>query len=239
MNKLQIFNNEEFGEIRTITIDGEIWFVLADVCKALELSNPRMVAKRLDEDEVCKFDLRGQSGLAHIVNESGLYKVILRSDKPEAKPFTKWITSEVLPAIRKTGKYEIKTNKNKTLDQEIKLKNSRSRIANAYLKIANNTALPNEYRQIMLTCAANELSGTDILPLPTSERRTYSSEEIGEKLGISANKVGRLANANNLKTEEFGIRVWDKSKYSSKQVEAFRYYENVISTLEEILKTEE
>lgn len=136
----------------------------------------------------------------------------------------------------KTGKYEIKAPKNKILDQEIKLKNSRSRMANAYLKIANNTALPNEYRQVMLTYAANELSGTDILPLPSSEKRTFTATEIGEKLGISANKVGALTNTHDLKTDEFGKFVWDKSPYSPKQVETFRYYENIIPVLEEILK---
>ena len=62
-----------------------------------------MVASRLDDDEVSKFDLRGQSGETHIVNESGLYKVIFRSDKKEVKPFTKWVTNEILPSVRKRG----------------------------------------------------------------------------------------------------------------------------------------
>lgn len=104
MNNLQIFNNEEFGEIRTITVDGEPMFCLIDVCKALELSNSRIVADRLDEDERRKLDLPRQ-GETWFVTESGLYAVILRSDKPNAKKFRKWITAEVLPSIRKTGSY--------------------------------------------------------------------------------------------------------------------------------------
>lgn len=72
-----------------------------------------MIAKRLEDDEVAKFDLGGQVGVAIIVNESGLYNVILRSDKPEAKPFRKWVTSEVLPSIRKTGSYSV----NETMGQ--------------------------------------------------------------------------------------------------------------------------
>lgn len=95
------YNN---SEVRTVTIDNEPWWVLADVCKVLELTNPTMVAKKLDEDERSKFDL-GRQGEAVIINESGLYNVILRSDKPQAKPFRKWVTSEVLPAIRKHGAY--------------------------------------------------------------------------------------------------------------------------------------
>lgn len=104
MNELQVFKNDLFGEVRTVTIDGEVWFVLIDVCKALGLSNPSMVASRLDEDERAKFDL-GRQGEAVVINESGLYTVLLRSDKPVAKPFRKWVTSDILPTIRKHGVY--------------------------------------------------------------------------------------------------------------------------------------
>lgn len=103
-NKLQQFNYNG-TDIRTIQKDGEPWWVLKDVCSVLELSNPTIVASRLDEDEVTKFDLGGLSGETNIVNESGLYNVILRSDKPEAKRFKRWITHEVLPSIRKHGVY--------------------------------------------------------------------------------------------------------------------------------------
>lgn len=106
MNELQIFNSEEFGDIRTVTIDNEPMFCLSDVCKALEIKNATDVAKRLDADEVTRFNLGGKSGDANFINESGLYAVILRSDKPNAKRFRKWVTSEVLPAIRKTGSYQ-------------------------------------------------------------------------------------------------------------------------------------
>ncbi len=91
--------------VRTVQRDNEPWFVLKDVCDVLGISNPTMVANRLDEDEVAKFDLGSRSGETNIINESGLYSVILRSDKPEARHFRKWITSEVLPSIRKTGGY--------------------------------------------------------------------------------------------------------------------------------------
>ena len=104
MNELQIFNSEEFGEIRTITKDNEPMFCLADVCKALDIKNATDVAKRLDDDERTRLNL-GRQGETNFVTESGLYAVILRSDKPNAKKFRKWITGEVLPSIRKTGSY--------------------------------------------------------------------------------------------------------------------------------------
>lgn len=103
MNGLQIFTYNG-NEVRTVQKDGEPWWVLKDVCEVLGLKNPTMIADRLDEDERAKFDL-GRQGETNIINESGLYNVILRSDKPEAKPFRKWITSEVLPSIRKHGAY--------------------------------------------------------------------------------------------------------------------------------------
>ena len=106
-NEIKIFENEEFGKVRTVIIDGEPWFVLADICKILEISNSRMVAGRLDAEELMSVKLTsgGQRREMTAVSESGLYTVILRSDKPQAKPFRKWVTTEVLPTIRRTGGY--------------------------------------------------------------------------------------------------------------------------------------
>lgn len=106
-NEVQVWNYEG-AEVRIVQIDGEPWFVLTDVCRELDLANPTMVAKKLDNDERTKFDL-GRQGETTIVNESGLYTVILRSDKPQAKPFRKWVTSEVLPSIRKHGSYSVQS----------------------------------------------------------------------------------------------------------------------------------
>ncbi len=106
MSEIQIFNYNS-SEVRTIQKDGEPWFVLKDVCSILGIGNSRMAADRLDPDEkgVSQIDTLGGKQEMTIINESGLYNVILRSDKPEAKPFRKWVTSEVLPAIRKHGGY--------------------------------------------------------------------------------------------------------------------------------------
>ena len=107
MNEIQIFNYNSV-EVRTIQKDGEPWFVLRDVCNVLGLGTPARVAERLDPDEVSQThitDSMGRQQETTIINESGLYNVILRSDKPEAKPFRKWVTSEVLPTIRRHGMY--------------------------------------------------------------------------------------------------------------------------------------
>lgn len=103
-NKLMIFENEAFGKMRTLNLNGEPWFVAVDVCSVLDLSNPTIAVSRLDEDERAKFNL-GRQGDATIVNEPGLYTLVLGSRKPEAKAFKRWITHEVLPNIRKHGVY--------------------------------------------------------------------------------------------------------------------------------------
>jgi len=107
MNEMQIFSYEG-KEVRTMQRNGEPWWVLKDVCDVLELSNARMIADRLDEDDVSLAyvtDNMGRQQQTNIVNESGLYNVILRSDKPEAKSFKRWVTHEVLPQIRRHGAY--------------------------------------------------------------------------------------------------------------------------------------
>lgn len=94
--------------VRTVSIDGEPWFVLKDVCEILGISHVTDTARRLEEDEVAQTDLidnMGRNQRAYAVNEPGLYNVILRSDKPEAKSFKRWVTHEVLPVLRKTGSY--------------------------------------------------------------------------------------------------------------------------------------
>lgn len=104
MNDLQVFNFEGNNNVRIIEKDNEFWFVAKDVCNILELSNPTMALENLDEDERAKFFL-GRQGEANIISESGLYALVLRSNKPEAKRFSKWVRSEVLPSIRKHGAY--------------------------------------------------------------------------------------------------------------------------------------
>lgn len=109
MNEMQVFNYKS-SQVRTVEINNEPWFVLKDVCAVLDLGSTHKVSERLDEDErnhIPLTDSLGRKQKTTIINESGLYNVILRSDKPEAKPFRKWVTSEVLPSIRKTGSYAL------------------------------------------------------------------------------------------------------------------------------------
>ena len=107
MDDVTIFRKDEFGAVRAVTLDGEPWFVAADVCRALGLGNSRQTLSYLDDDEkgVITSDTLGGKQEMSTINEPGLYSLILRSRKPEAKAFKRWITHEVIPSIRKTGGY--------------------------------------------------------------------------------------------------------------------------------------
>lgn len=120
MNELQIFNSEEFGEIRTVTIDNEPWFVGIDVAKSLGYANPKnAVPKHVSEEDKLgtQIEYAGQRREVTVINESGLYALIFGSKLESAKRFKRWVTSEVLPTIRKTGSYQ----KPMTIAEQIQL----------------------------------------------------------------------------------------------------------------------
>lgn len=106
-SSIQQFKSEQFGTIRTTTIDGEPWFVAKDVCEALSIKNVSDALSNLDEDEkgIALTDTLGGKQQMSVVSESGMYALVMRSRKPEARGFRKWVTNEVLPSIRKHGAY--------------------------------------------------------------------------------------------------------------------------------------
>lgn len=125
MNSIKPFNFHDHP-VRVVMRDGEPWFVAADICAALELANVTMALRRLDADEQALISIEGISrgnDQASVINESGMHSLVLSSRKPEAKKFKKWVTSEVLPSIRKTGKFEAKATAGPlTLEMREKLK---------------------------------------------------------------------------------------------------------------------
>ena len=238
MNEITILNYEG-RNVRMIEKDGEPWWVLTDVCKVLQLSNPTIVAQRLDEDERSKSNL-GRQGDATIISESGLYAVILRSDKPQAKPFRKWVTSEVLPSIRRTGSYTSNggADANRYTQQELTIREleARAKVADLLYKLLDVETLSPNYKNILVCKTAEAACGVPVLPLPKTERLTYSAAEIGQRLGISGQKVGRLANLHGIKTEEYGAWYHDKAAHSAKEVDTFRYYENAVEKFKAVMQ---
>ena len=243
-NELQVFENPEFGTVRTIIKDGEPYFVGKDVASILGYTAERnAIAAHVDEEDKLthRFSASGQNREMTIINESGVYALIFGSKLPKAKQFKRWVTSEVLPAIRKTGSYNtIPKERSEFKEQELKARmlNARVRESNQYLKIAAQIDIP-EYRYILQAKSAEALNGgVPVLPLQEAERKTYSATEIGAMFGVSANKIGKLANKHNLKTDAYGKLFYSKSEHSVKEVETWRYYDTVIPVFEKIFGQE-
>ena len=239
MNNLTIFESPEFGSIRTVELDGEPWLVGKDVATALGYSNTRDALDRHvdpeDKNTVVNPDgNRGNPNMT-IINESGLYSLVLSSKLPTARKFRRWVTSEVLPSIRKTGGYTAKPMTSyQQMMAETRRRNAQIQEARIYTELAKRYK-GTTYEQVLNAHATRSLSGEYLLPLPEAGERLMSAGEVGAKLGISGNLVGKLANKHGLKTDQYGKWMHDKSPYSSKEVPSFRYKECVVDKLREIL----
>ena len=245
-NEVQIFESAEFGKVRTIVKDGEPYFVGKDVADILGYAKPEnAIATHVDKEDKTSTLIQGTGSnyksKAIIINESGVYALIFGSKLPKAKQFKRWVTSEVLPSIRKTGSYStIPKERSAFKEQELKARmlNARVRESNQYLKIAAQIDIP-EYRYILQAKSAEALNGgVPVLPMQEAERKTYSATEIGAMFGVSANRIGKLANAHKLKTPEYGKLFYSKSEHSVKEVETWRYYDSVIPVFEKIFGRE-
>lgn len=237
-NELQIFNNSDFGNIRVVENSGEPWFVGKDIATILGYAKPEnAIANHVDGEDKTSTLIQGSGSnyksKAILINESGLYSLIMSSKLPQAKAFKRWVTSEVLPAIRKTGSY--KTPKQSSDRDKAMLKNAQARSAKLWLEIAKNTGIQT-YKDVCNAYAAKELAGEDVLPLPKVQEKSYSATDIGKMLGVSKAKIGALANKNNMKCDEYGSWFHDKSPYSGKEVEAFRYNSKAIEKFRALLK---
>lgn len=174
MNKLQIFENPEFGRVRTTVIDGEPWFVAADVCHALDIGNPSDALNRLDDDERTLVSIEGASNGKPVngVNEPGLYSLVLGSRKPEAKAFKRWITHEVIPAIRKTGGYHVPQSPEEQMAQGLLA---------AQKLLAEKDKRIEEMRPKEIFADAVSVSKTDILIGDLAKLIKQNGRDIGQK----------------------------------------------------------
>lgn len=180
-------------------------------------------------------DAKGETRPCYLLTRKGCDMVANKLTGEKGVLFTAaYVTKfEEMEKAIKTGNKPIPEIKQKEI--EARLRNAKVRQANILLKIAANPDIPSTYRQVLYSYAAWAATGKQILPLPEAKQHTYSAEEIGQMLNISANMVGRIANQLKLKTPEYGEYVWDKAKHVDKQVATFRYYENAIDKIREHL----
>ena len=176
MNELKVFENPEFGRVRTVSVDNEPWFFAKDVCDALSIATNH-VRESLDEDEVSNLrsteigpEFGGKAPL--IVSEAGLYSLILKSRKPEAKAFKRWITHEVIPAIRKTGGYHIPQSPEEQMAQGLLA---------AQKLLAEKDKRIEEMRPKEIFADAVSVSKTDILIGDLAKLIKQNGHDIGQK----------------------------------------------------------
>lgn len=240
MNEIMAFDHERFGRIRGIEIDGENWLVGKDVAERLGYQNPsKALADHVDDED--KLNNESLSSLGQrggwLINESGLYSLVLSSKLPEAKAFRHWVTHDVLPALRKTGEYKMRRADDETRKKlaDAKVRNAQSRQAALWMKMAELIGSSEVHKQICAAYASKALEGEMVLPLPAVEK-TYTAREVGDRYGVSANRIDKLANRHGLKTAEYGMLVMDKAKGSCKEVESWRYNERGVQAIGELLR---
>ena len=233
-NNIVAFKYEE-QQVRTIEKNGEPWFVGKDVAAILGYSDTAdAVKKHVDPEDkgVGEMPTPGGKQRIMLINESGLYSLILSSKLPTAKEFKRWVTSEVLPSIRKTGEYKITPAQQNRLG--IMERNSRAREASLWLRISAQVK-SDTYRQVCASYASTVLAGREVIPLPQTTQHHYSATEIGEMFGISKQAIGNLANKYGMKTDEYGSWYHDKSPYSAKEVDVFKYNDHAVQRFRDLL----
>lgn len=201
-----VFNFDSY-QVRTVVKDGEPWFVVKDVCDALCIGDARRAAERLDEDErslAPVTDSLGRNQQTFVANESGLYSLILRSDKPEAKRFKKWVTSEVLPAIRKTGSYSVSADYRKPIDA--------TGVFRAFFSLAVDLGFGHNQSMLSANQATRKLTDIDTLALMgtthlIADKQTmhFTPTDLGKRLGTSAHKFNLMLMSAGLQTNRHGV----------------------------------
>ena len=195
MHDLQLFQNDQFGQVRIVERDGSPWFVAADVCAALDLTDTSKTVSYLDDDEKGTITNRTPGGAQEmlIINEPGLYSLVLRSRKPEAKAFKRWICHEVIPAIRKTGEY--RANKPRRSSEDITARSA----AVSYRMMARMKAYPETMRAVFAAKSVALLTGEPLSgllpPVLDGRDRWMSPTDLGQHFGISANTIGKMLTA--------------------------------------------
>ena len=195
-NQLQIFNNTEFGNVRVVMRNSEPWFVGKDVANALGYKEPEKAVREHVPDKfkgVSKMDTPGGNQKVVIINEAGMYKLVMRSKLESAEKFSDWVCGEVIPTIRKTGSYSIQNSRSILSGNEVKLIGSMAEDIQSVFAVKRAMALSQAIDIVGDNCKLNFNSLKQLLPPAEHETGFLNPTQIGEKLGgLSARFVNKL-----------------------------------------------
>lgn len=246
MNELQIVKHTDFNGIDCDFYKNEtndIVMTIQQLSECLGYSDRGGVENIITRNPYIKSDefsvtlkMRSADGKLYntrLFNEDGIYEITMLAKTEKAREFRGFVR-KTLKAIRKGDVKILPTDQYKQTLAEAKLRNAKSREAALWLKIGEQVGI-SEYKQICASYATNTLAGHEVIPLPEKHGKYYTATEIGKMLGVSSNRIGKVANANGLKTEEYGKEVWTKSEHSAKQVPMFQYNERGLERLRELI----
>ena len=228
-------------------------FLAKDVAAWIEYDTAQVgkMLQTVDEDEKLTVTLlrSGQNRAMWFLTEDGLYEVLMQSRKPIAKSFKKEVKKllhnlrlnkvQVTPVLSQQ-EINIKSRESMARLKEAEAQEKRMKLemANYWLKLSDRYSDNSTYRQILDAHSTFEVAGEYVLPLPVLEEENYSATEVGKMLNVSANKIGSLANKLDIKTEEYGKWYVDKSRYSNKEVNSFRYNQKAIEIFKKVITEE-
>lgn len=245
MSGLQLVKQADFGSVQCdfYSKDDDVFMTINQLAACLGYTSRNGIEQLMSRNKYLKnkaFSVTdkmsgtdGKSYETRIFTEDGIYEVSFLAKTEKAKEFRAWVRM-VLKSLRSGKARIVGMTEYQQMMAATRAENARIRKAQILERLAGQ--YDGTYKQVLHAHATKELTGEFLLPLPKLERKTFSAGEIGDRLGISANKVGVLTNRHGLKTDAYGAWFKDKAKGSNKEVPTFRYYEEVIPVLKNILQ---
>lgn len=245
MSELQLIKSAKFGEVQAdiYSRNDEPYMTIHQLAQCLGYKDRKGVEKivernpHLKDREFSTTDkmsaVDGKTRNTRIFTEDGIYEVTMLAKTEKAKEFRAWVR-KLLKSLRKGDAKLVSMTEYQQMMMQTRAENAKIRKAQILTRLANQ--YDGTYKEVLNAHATKELTGEYLLPLPQLPDKTYSASELGAMLGVSANKIGTLANRHNLKTEQYGSWFNDKAKHCNKEVQSFRYYPSVIPVLQEFLK---
>ncbi len=248
MEELKLIKSAKFGEVQADIYqrDNEPYMTAKQLGECLGYSEPTIAVNKIvnrntylkSKEFSVLTNLVSTDGKAYntrIFTEDGIYEITMLAKTEKAKEFRAWVR-KLLKTLRSGKAKLVSMTDYQRMMAQTRAENAKIRKAQILTRLAEQ--YNGTYRQVLNSYATKELTGEHLLPLPTLPEKTYSATELGELLGITANKVGIITNRYNLKTEKYGQWFNDKAKGTNKEVQSFRYYGSVIPVLKEILSVD-